>query len=250
MVIIIFFIIHWYLSFFLQSFFYHRYTAHRHFQMSKSVEKIFYILSFLVHGSSYMSPFTYGLMHRLHHIHTDTEEDPHSPSFHPSFFGTMLQTRNSYNDLFTRKTIVDSKYEKDLPQWKSFDKMAHNWITRVIWIIIYIGFYCYFATAWWQFILLPFTIIMCTLQGTLINWWAHKFGYVNYPMNNTSKNILKVDFLFIGDAYHNNHHKYPGRIKNAHKWFEIDPIYWTTCLFQKMNIVQWRSVKQLEDSIV
>lgn len=241
MAFFIFFIIHWYVAFFLQSFFHHRYAAHRHFEMSERTEKFFYIFCFLAHGSSYISPKVFGIMHRLHHMHTDTQDDPHSPSYHPGFFGTMLQTRNSYHHIFIGKTIVDEKYKKDLPHWDAFEKIAHNWITRICWIILYIGVYIALATQWWMYLLLPVTIALCTFQGTMINWWAHKYGYVNYEMKNTSKNVLPVDLLFIGDAYHNNHHKYPGRVKNSHRWFEIDPIYGVTCIFQKMNVVQWKS---------
>lgn len=241
MVILIFFIIHWYLSFFLQSFFYHRYTAHRHFIMTDKTEKFFYIASFLTHGSSYMSPYVYGIMHRLHHIHTDTEEDPHSPSYHPGFWGTMWQTRNSYHAIFKENVTVDAKLKKDLPRWDAFDKIAHNWLTRVFWIMLYTGFYIVFASAWWMYLLLPFTVIMCTFQGAIINWWAHTFGYVNYQMPNTSTNIMPIDFLFIGDAYHNNHHKFPGRANNAHRWFELDPIYYFTCLLGKLKIIAWKN---------
>jgi stearoyl-CoA desaturase (delta-9 desaturase) len=241
MVIFIFFVTHWYASFFLQSFFHHRYAAHRHFNMSAHSEKFFYCLCFIVHGSSYISPYAYGIMHRLHHKHTDTEEDPHSPANHPGFFATMWQTRNSYHNIYTGKTLVEDKVKKDLPQWIAFEKIAHSWKARMIWIIIYFAFYIFFATAWWMFFFLPVTIILATFQGTIINWWAHKFGYVNYPMQNTSKNILPVDIVFCGDAYHNNHHKFPGRIKNSHRWFEVDLIYHFSCLLQKANIIQWRS---------
>lgn len=240
MVIIIFFIFHWYASFFFQSFFHHRYAAHRHFTMSKNAEKFFYISCFVTHGSSYISPYIYGIMHRLHHIHTDTKEDPHSPSNHPGFFATMWQTRNSYYNIFIGKTIVENRLKKDLPHWKSFEKIAHNWMTRIGWIVIYISFYIAFATAWWMYLLLPLTITMSTFQGTIINWWAHKYGYVNYSMNNTSKNILPVDLIFCGDAYHNNHHKYPGRVKNSHRWFEIDPTYQVICLLQKVKVIEWK----------
>jgi stearoyl-CoA desaturase (delta-9 desaturase) len=188
-----------------------------------------------------MSPFAYGVMHRLHHMHTDEEEDPHSPAFHPGFWQTMWQTRNSYHAIYTGNKVVEEKLKKDLPLWNNFEKIAHNWLTRVVWIIIYVSVYILLATAWWQYMLLPFTVIMCTLQGTMINWWAHKYGYVNYQLADTSKNILPVDFLFIGDAYHNNHHKFPGRAKNAHRWFEIDPIYHVTCLLNKLHIVTWKN---------
>ena len=239
MVIITFFIIHWYASFFLQSFFYHRYTAHRHFYMSVSTERFFYILSFLIHGSSYMSPFTYGVMHRMHHMHTDTESDPHSPTFHPGLWGTLVQTRNSYHHLHTGITKYDIKLGKDLPTWDAFEKFAHNWITRVAWIFLYIIFYAFFVTAWWMWLLLPLTITMSSFQGALINWWAHRFGYVNYPMNNTSTNILPIDPIFIGDAYHNNHHQFPGRANNAHRWFEFDLIFYITVLLGKLRIISW-----------
>ena len=241
MIVIVFFIVHWYTSFFLQSFFYHRYTAHRHFFMSKNSEKFFYILCFIAHGSSYMSPYAYGIMHRLHHIHTDTEKDPHSPSYHPGFWGTMWQTRNSYHNIFIGKTIVDDKLAKDLPKWETFDKIAHNWLTRIAWITVYTFFYIAFASAWWMYLLLPLTIILCTFQGTMINWGAHTFGYMNYPMQNTSTNLIPVDILFVGDAYHNNHHKFPGRANNAHRWFEIDTIYHVTCLLEKVKVIKWRN---------
>ncbi|MEO8762799.1 MAG: fatty acid desaturase [Ginsengibacter sp.] len=246
MVILIFFTIHWYFSFFLQSFFHHRYAAHRHFEMSKTSERFFYVCCFLIHGSSYISPNAFGIMHRLHHMHTDTEEDPHSPAYHPGFFGTLWQTRNSYFNIFCGKTKIDDKLRKDLPQWVSFEKVAHNWITRVAWFLVYATFYIDFATGWWMYCLLPITTALCTFQGTMINWWAHKFGYVNYPMKNASKNILFVDLLFIGDAYHNNHHKFPGRTKNSHRWFEIDPIYRITCLFQKLHIIRWKRNNYVE----
>ena len=45
-------------------------------------------------------------------------------------------------------------------------------------------------------------------------------------MNNTSKNLLPVDILMLGEAYHNNHHKYPSRIDfGGVRWHELDPVY-------------------------
>jgi len=55
--------------------------------------------------------------------------------------------------------------------------------------------YALLATAWWQWLFLPATIIMGSLQGMAVNWWAHKFRYKNYKLTNTSKNILPFDFI-------------------------------------------------------
>ena len=80
MAILIFFLAHWYLSLFAQTFFLHRYAAHQMFTMNKFWEKVFYFLTWVFQGSSFLSPKAYGIMHRLHHAYADTENDPHSPS--------------------------------------------------------------------------------------------------------------------------------------------------------------------------
>lgn len=217
MVILIFFVLHWYVSFFLQSFFHHRYAAHNHLSMSPAWEKFFFISCFLAHGSSYMSPYVYGIMHRLHHRHADTHDDPHSPQNEPNFFSLMLLTRNNYQKYFKSKILVDENIKKQLPRWDTFEKLIHNWFARMCWIMIYVAMYCYFASSWWMYFLLPVTISMSAFQGNVVNWWAHNFGYENYHLKNNAKNICFIDLFFLGEAYHNNHHKYPGKIK----WIQV-----------------------------
>ena len=147
MVIAIFLVLHWYTSLFFQSVFHHRYAAHGLFTMSKFLEKVFYWGCFITQGSTYISANTYGLMHRLHHANTDTVNDPHSPGNSSNIFTMMWQTRTNYYNLFTGKTLTDDKYKKDLPQWIWFESFAHNWATRIAWLIAYTVFYLLFATA-------------------------------------------------------------------------------------------------------
>lgn len=225
MALLIFFVIHWYLSLFFQSFFHHRYAAHRICSMSPFWEKFFYIGCFITQGSSYISARTYGIMHRMHHAHTDTPEDPHSPQNSHSMLGMLKDTRNNYIGIHTGRLPVPDKYKKDLPDWPAFDKLVHNWVARVLWGAIYLGIYLMICTHWWQFLFYPLTLGMGALQGVGINWWAHKFGYRNYNVRDTSTNLLPVDLIFWGEAYHNNHHRNPGRSNNAVRWFEVDPLY-------------------------
>ena len=81
MIILIIFISHWYLSLFFQTIFLHRYSAHQMFTMSKFWEKVFFFLTFIFQGSSFLNPRAYAILHRLHHKYSDTEKDPHSPRF-------------------------------------------------------------------------------------------------------------------------------------------------------------------------
>ncbi|MFN7793515.1 MAG: acyl-CoA desaturase, partial [Cyclobacteriaceae bacterium] len=42
--VLIFFVAHWYLSLFFQTFFLHRYASHKAFTMNKFTEKVFFVL--------------------------------------------------------------------------------------------------------------------------------------------------------------------------------------------------------------
>ena len=238
MAIFIFFVAHWYLSLFAQSFFMHRYAAHGAFTMSKGWEKFFYWFSFIAQGSTYMSPRTYGILHRLHHAYTDTEDDPHTPMHAKNAFALMEKTRRSYADIFNGRVKVDPKFTKNLPDWKAFDDAAHPWYNRFLWVVVYVSFYAVFATAWWQFLLVPVHIAMGPIHGGIINWSAHKYGTVNFKMDNTSTNLFYIDVLMLGEAYHNNHHKFPSSINFGVKRNEIDPIYFTILLFNKLGIIK------------
>jgi stearoyl-CoA desaturase (delta-9 desaturase) len=225
MTIIIFVLILWYGGLFFQSFFLHRYAAHQVFTMSKTMERITFFLTWVFQGSSYLSAYGYGIMHRMHHAYTDTEKDPHSPSHDPNLFAMMWKTKTIYQDINEQKIVVDKKFTKNVPQWKSFDAFASSRLSRVLWIGFYILFFAYFTTALWQWLLLPIALLMAPIHGVIINWFGHIYGYVNYKMTNTSKNLFHFDFLMMGEGYHNNHHKHASNANFGVKWHEIDITY-------------------------
>lgn len=225
MSILLFFIAVWYLSLFSQSFFLHRYASHSAFKMNKFWERFFFIFTYLAQGSHYMSPRAYAILHRLHHAHTDTELDPHSPSFSSNIFSMMWRTRNMYNDIYKGKITVEERYLKNLPQWPAFDRWAGSTLSRALWTGVYISFFIYYATSPWQYLLLPVILAMGAFHGAIINWFAHKYGYRNFILKNTSMNLLIIDFLMLGESYHNNHHKRPSSANFGFRWHEIDPIY-------------------------
>lgn len=238
MTILIFFITVWYASLFSQTFFQHRYAAHGAFTMSKGWERFFFILAYITQGSSYMSPKTYAIMHRLHHAYTDTEQDPHSPSFSSNIFSMMWRTRRFYQDIFHERIAVESKFTKNVPEWPSFDRFANGRTSRRLWVGLYILFFILFARTPWAYLLLPLVAIMGPLHGCVINWFAHKYGYINFKLKNTSMNLFSVDILMLGESYHNNHHKHPSAINFGKRWFEIDPIYPIIRLLDRLRIIR------------
>jgi stearoyl-CoA desaturase (Delta-9 desaturase) len=206
--------------------------------MNKFWQRIFFIYSYLTQGSSYLSPRAYAILHRMHHAYTDTDKDPHSPNFSSNIFSMMWRTRRIYNGIFRGKIEVEERFTKNLPEWKSFDKFACSWISRLSWVLIYLAIFIRFSTSPWLYLLLPVIIVMGPLHGAIINWFAHKIGYRNFMLKDDSENLLSIDFLMLGESYHNNHHKRPSAINFGYKWHEIDPVYPIILLFNRLGIIR------------
>ena len=229
----------WYSSLFFQSFFLHRYAAHQTYTMSKTTEKITFILTWLCQGPSYLSAYGYGIMHRMHHAYTDTEKDPHSPSFDHSLFAMMWKTKNIYQDINNKRITVHQKFTKNIPQWKRFDSFAGSRGSRVFWIVIYTILFAFLTTAWWQWLLLPILFAMAPIHGVIINWFGHIYGYINFKTIDTSKNLFRFDFLMMGEGYHNNHHKHSNRANfGGVHWYEIDITYLIMRVLNKIGVIQ------------
>ncbi|HEY8038252.1 MAG TPA: acyl-CoA desaturase [Polyangiaceae bacterium] len=237
--IVLFFILHWQLSVFFQSFFHHRYGAHRQFTMSKGWERVFHFLSWLVGGASYLSPRAYAIMHRMHHAYSDTPKDPHSPVQQPNFFRMMWRTKVIYEGIRTRRPgfEVDPRFEGGYPEWKIFDETLSNWPVSIAWGTLYTLFYLAFAPYWWLVFLAPIHWFMGPIHGAIVNWFGHKSGYRNYDSDDSSKNTLVFDVLTMGELFQNNHHKWGQSPNFAVRWFEIDPAYQAIRVFGWLGII-------------
>lgn len=170
----------------------HRYFAHRAFKAHWSYE-IFVLWSTNLIGLR--SPIGWMGVHRMHHHHSDTENDPHSPlsiGFWKVLFGAW------------KVKHIPSKYVKDLyqnPRVLFFHKNWH-WIWGAQIIIA--------AMISWQF-LLAYTVIpsILALVGFgLVNALCHKDG--------KSRNMPIINLLTAGEGYHAEHHK--GKNLRFHKY--------------------------------
>jgi stearoyl-CoA desaturase (delta-9 desaturase) len=240
-IIIIFFLAHWYLSLFSQSFLQHRYASHRAFTMNRFWERFFYVFAYITQGSSYLSARAYGILHRMHHAYADTKKDPHSPKNFSNVFSMMWNTMNVFSDIMDNKTVVEERFTKNLPDWPVMDKWARSIPNRIMFSLLYISFYVVFADFWWLYALIPIHILMGPVHGSIINWFAHKYGKKSFEVNNTSRNLMPVDILMLGEDYHNNHHKFPSSANFGFKWYEIDPIYYIMLGFEFAGIIKIRN---------
>jgi stearoyl-CoA desaturase (Delta-9 desaturase) len=235
--IVIFFVAHWILSIFAQTFFLHRYGAHRMFTMSRGWERFFYVFSLVAQGPSFLIPRAYAFLHREHHAFADTERDPHSPVYHSNVGGMMWKTKAKYDAYAYRRAEPETRFLGGTPEWRTIDELSQRWTVRIALGALYVAFYIAFAPSLWWFLLLPVHWLMGPIHGAIVNWCGHKYGYRNFATRDVSKNTLPVDFITMGELFQNNHHQHGADPNFAARWFEIDPCYQVMRVLDVVGII-------------
>ena len=249
MAVVILFIVHWQLSVFCQSFFLHRYGAHRQFTMSRGWEKFFNFLTAISQNSSYLNPRGYAVLHRMHHAYSDTPRDPHTPVGHknmiPGLFTMMWRTKRIYHEIAYFEKDPEPRFDGEFPRSRLLEWMGKSWFMRIAWGAAFFAFYYFYATAAWQWVLLPMHWSMGAIHGAIVNWSGHRYGYRNFDLEDVSRNSLPIDFLTAGELYQNNHHKFPMSPNFAARWFELDWTYQVMRLFNKVGIIQLKEGQKM-----
>src|SRR5438874_8996289 len=95
---------------------YHRYFSHRSFKTSRLFQ---FLLAWLGCSAMQKGPLWWAAHHRHHHLHSDTDKDPHSPrtkSFWWSHVGWILSSAHD---------VVDSQVVRD---WFRYPEL--RWLNR------------------------------------------------------------------------------------------------------------------------
>ena len=146
-----------------------------------------------------------------------------------AIFRSFLKGRNLPEEQFTREY---------LPKWTKLDIIASNVVTRLLFGAGYTAFYIFFAPNAWWFLLLPVHFLMGPVQGAIVNWCGHKYGYSNYENGDHSKNSSPFGVILMGELFQNNHHHNMNNPNFARKWFEFDTTYLIMRLFNRMRIIK------------
>jgi stearoyl-CoA desaturase (delta-9 desaturase) len=179
-------------------------------------------------------------MHRLHHLHSDTEKDPHSPVQY-GIFGVMLAQLRSYEKILRRLKRADKEY-MDVVSDIEFDVNILN--RKKLWLIPYflhIGIAAalgYYFGSTWVGAAYFLGIMSHPIQGWMVNSFAHHSGYRNFNSDDNSKNNLLVAYLVFGEGFQNNHHSRPFAANFAVKAGEIDTGYWMCLAAEKLGMIK------------
>ncbi|MFN0074591.1 MAG: acyl-CoA desaturase [Chloroflexota bacterium] len=206
---------------------YHRYFSHRTFKTSRVGQLILAILGTCAvqHG-----PLWWAAHHRNHHRYSDTPKDPHSPRYHGflwSHMGWFLARANFATNL---RAVSDLAKFPELRFLDRFDVPVAIALAACIYFTgaLIAAVNPDLGTSGIQLLVWGFFISTVALyHGTYtINSLAHQIGRKRYETGDTSKNSFILSLITLGEGWHNNHHHYPGSVRQGFFWWEIDITYY------------------------
>lgn len=99
--------------------------------------------------------------------------------------------------ILTDANAYKAQFAANYPIWKRFDAWGNSWISRVLWGVLYISIYALLGASWWMYFLLPIHFLMNPVHGAIVNRFGHMAGYINYKLDDHSKNTLPIDILTV-----------------------------------------------------
>lgn len=195
--------------------FLHRHQAHRALDLHPIVSHFFRFWLWIASG---MVTKEWVAIHRKHHAHCETGDDPHSPRI----FGI-------------RKVLWQGAelYRSEAANTETLERYGHgtpdDWLERHIYsvrpniglglmAVIDLLLFGVAGIAVWamQMIWIPFW------AAGVINGLAHWWGYRNFESPDISRNLTPIGILIGGEEMHNNHHAFPSSARFSNKWWEFD----------------------------
>jgi stearoyl-CoA desaturase (delta-9 desaturase) len=212
------------------------------------------------------SPLWWVCTHRMHHQHSDEDEDPHSPQGN-FFWGHMewiytADPRRNTLDTYA-KYVPDLMGDRFLRWLHRGEKWLLVWALHVL-LITATGFGLGFLIAdttdraiqigvqvfVWG--ILVRTVYVWHITW-LVNSAAHRWGYRNYETSDHSRNNWVVALLTNGEGWHNNHHATPRACSQGHRWWEIDLTFTFVRMLEVVrlawDVVPVRVPKHIQDAV-
>jgi len=189
---------------------YHRYFSHRAYTTSRAFQ---FVLAVMAQSTAQKSVLWWAAKHRHHHLHSDTEDDIHSPR-HKGFIYSHLgwifsRTHNSFNGV----KVEDLMRYPEL-RWLH----RHERLPALVLATI-----CYLIAGWPGLVVGFFWSTVLVYHATFcINSLAHVRGRKRYLTGDDSRNNWLLALFTMGEGWHNNHHAYQSSVRQGFRWWEVD----------------------------
>lgn len=215
---------------------YHRGLAHKALRLSPAFRRI------VIAGGSWVTgldPKAWVVMHRLHHEHSDTPEDPHSP-VNVGILGVGGEQLRSYKRVLVGLLKNDPrylKYTRDL----DFELNALNRNRR--WYFPYllhagVGLTLGFSVGGLLGLAYFLGMMSHPVQGGIVNSLGHAWGGRNFPTADNSRNNHLAAWLIFGEGFQNNHHRYPASATFSFRRREVDLGYGICVVMERLGLLE------------
>jgi stearoyl-CoA desaturase (Delta-9 desaturase) len=220
---------------------YHRLFTHRAFETNRVVQFVLAVLgSMAVEGPL----LKWAALHRRHHQHSDTRDDPHSPHEHgDGFFGLLRGLWHSHMGWFFQPDPPNlAHYVKDLHQsgpLRVASALFPLWVTLGVLIPAVLG--GLLTGTWlgavtgllWGGLARIFLVHHVTWS---VNSICHLWGNQPFRTGDHSRNNFVFGALGLGEGWHNNHHAFPTSARFGLRWWQIDLGYWFICILARLGL--------------
>lgn len=211
---------------------YHRLLTHRSFKTPKWFE---YVLTLCACLAWQGGPISWTGNHRLHHKHSDQDEDPHTPNhgFSWSHINWLFFEAPEGQD--PRSVTQDLQRDRGIMLLDRFFFVPQILLAG---ILAGVGWWvggAYTAIAWvaWGIGLRTVVVFHTTW---FVNSACHTWGYQSHKTGDRSTNLWWVALLSGGEGWHNNHHADQRAANHGRRWWELDPTYWTIKLLERIGL--------------
>jgi stearoyl-CoA desaturase (delta-9 desaturase) len=217
---------------------YHRYFSHKTFKTSRSFQ---FILALIGTTAAQRDPLWWASHHRMHHQHSDTENDVHSPR-HRGFWWAHIGWVMNRELLETRLDKVKEFAKYPELMWLNRHPYAPAFILASL--LLAAGSFIHWVRPEWgvtgpQFLFYGFFLSTIAVYHVTfcINSVAHMVGRKPYAVDDDSRNNWLLALLAMGEGWHNNHHRYAVCARQGFRWWEIDFSYMILRALQFFRIV-------------
>jgi stearoyl-CoA desaturase (delta-9 desaturase) len=176
-----------------------------------------FLIAFIGQTSAQRGVIWWAAVHRHHHLHSDTEQDVHSPrhqGFLYSHVGWIFNHNNWKPDYGT---------VKDLTRYPEL-----VWLNKINYVpAIMLGVALFMWGGWTMLVVGFFWSTVALYHGTFfINSLAHVHGSQRYLTGDDSRNNFWLALITLGEGWHNNHHHYQSSTRQGFQWYEVDLSYY------------------------
>ena len=206
------------------SFGFHRLATHRSLQVPKWLEYFLVLCGTLAFQGGVFGWVGY---HRLHHLHSDQEGDPHNANegFWWSHINWLMHSVPS--------KAQRPRYTKDIAD-DPFYNFCHRYYIE---LQIGLGVILYLLGGWSFVIWGIFARLFVGIHSTMfVNSACHMVGYRTHNSNDSSTNCWWVALLTFGEGWHNNHHAFQYSARHGLEWWEIDITWMTIRLLEILGL--------------